>query len=77
MVGPELQDDIFDILIRFRFFKIGMSAVVDKIYQQVELNGKHRNYHRLLWRYSSKRDVQTHRITKVAYGVANSYCHLT
>ena len=31
MVGPKLQDDIFDILIRFRCFKIGMSAYVAKM----------------------------------------------
>ena len=48
MVGPKLKDDIFDHLIRFRFFKIGMSAVVAKMYRQVELNKKHRGYHRLL-----------------------------
>ena len=48
MVGPKVQDDIFDILIRFRFFKIVMSADVAKMYRQVGLNEKHRDYHRLL-----------------------------
>ena len=73
MVGPKLQDDIFDILIRFRFFKIRMSADVAKMYRQVELNEKHRDYHRLLWRFGPNEDVQTYRMTRVTYGVASSY----
>ena len=43
VVGPKLQDDNFDIRIRFRFFKIGMSADVAKMYRQVELREKHRD----------------------------------
>ena len=75
MVGPKLQDDIFDILIRFRFFKIGMSADVAKMYRQVELNEKPRDYHRLLWRFGPNEDVQTYRMTRVTYGVASSSYH--
>ena len=62
MVFPKLQVDIFDILIRFRFFKFGMSADVAKLYREVELNEKHRDYHRLLWRFSPKEDVRTYRM---------------
>ena len=75
MVGPKVQDDIFDILLRFRFFKIVMSADVAKMYRQVGLNEKHRDYHRLLWRFSPKEDVQTYRMTRVTYGVASSSYH--
>ena len=65
MVGPKLQDFSFGILIRFRFFKVDMSADVAQMYQKVELNENHHNYHRLLWRYSSKEDVQTYHMTRV------------
>ena len=65
MVGRKLQDDIFDILIRFSFSKIGMSADVDKMHRQVELNERHRDYHRLLWRFR----------TRITYGVASSSYH--
>ena len=47
MVGPKLQDDVFVILIRLRFFKIGMSADEAKMYRQVELYENRRDYHRL------------------------------
>ena len=44
MVGPKLQDDIFDILLRFRFFKVALSADVAKMYRQVELQIKDRDF---------------------------------
>ena len=75
MVGPEFQDDIFDILIRIRFFKIEMSADVAKMYRQVELNEKYRDFRRLLWRFSPNEDVQKYRMTRVTYGVPSSSYH--
>ena len=75
LVGPKLHDDILDILIRFRFFKVGMSAEVAKMYRQIELNEKHLDDHRLLWRFSPKEDIQTCRMTRVTYGVASSSYH--
>ena len=75
MVGFKLQDDIFDILIQFRFSKIVMSADVAKMYRQVKLNEKPRDYHRLLWWLSPKENVHTYRMTRVPYGVAKSSYH--
>ena len=37
LVGPKCQDGLFNILSRFRMFKIAMSADVAKMYRQVEL----------------------------------------
>ena len=37
LVGPTFQDNLFNILVRFRFFKIALSADVAKMYRQVEL----------------------------------------
>ena len=37
-VGPKLQDDFFNLLVRFRLFKIALSADVAKMYRQVELD---------------------------------------
>ena len=43
--------------------------------RQVELNEKHRDYHRPLWRFSPNEDVQTYGMTRVTYGVASSSYH--
>ena len=52
-----------------------MSADVGKMFRQVELNEKHRYYHKLLWRFSPKEDFQTYRMSRVTYGVASSSYH--
>ena len=75
MVGPKLQDDIFSILIRFRFFKVALSADVAKMYRQFGLDPRDRDFMRLLWRFSEDEPVQTFRLTRVIYGVASSSYH--
>ena len=37
MVGPTIQASLFEILIRFRFHVIGMSADVAKMYRQIKV----------------------------------------
>ena len=37
LVGPKVQEDLFNILLRFRFFQVAMSADIAKMYRQVEL----------------------------------------
>ena len=75
MVGPKLQDDWFDILFRFRFFKVAMSADVAKMYRHVELHKCDRDFHRILRRFSGKKEIETFRMTRVTYGVASSSFH--
>ena len=71
---PKLQYDLFSILIRFRFFKVALSADVAKMYRQVGLDPRDRDFMRLLWRFSEDEPVQI-RLTRVIYGVASSSYH--
>ena len=48
LLGPRLQDDVFDILIRFRLHQYSLSADVAKMYRQVTLDESDRNFHRIL-----------------------------
>ena len=75
LVGPKLQEDLFNILVRSRFFKTAMSADTSKLYRQVELNPQDLDVHRLLWRSSSMEPVQTLRMTRVTYGNAAASYH--
>ena len=75
LVGPKLQADLFHILIRFRFFKVAMSADVAKMYRQVELCPRDKDLHRLLWRFHQTESIGTYRMTRVTYGVASSSYH--
>ena len=48
MIGPTVQEDIFSILIRFRFHKIALSADIAKMYRQVSLDRTGKDFHRIL-----------------------------
>ena len=58
LVGPKLQNDLFNILVRFRFVKVASSAVVAKMYRQVELDKADRGFHRILWRFTAEGSVE-------------------
>ena len=49
LVGPKVQEDLSNILLRFRFFKVAMSADIAKMYRQVELCKEDKDYHRIFW----------------------------
>ena len=76
LLGPRLQDDVFDILIRFRL-QYALSADVAKMYRQVGLDKSDRDFHRILWRDYVTDEIRELRMTRVTYGVASSSYHST
>ena len=54
MVEPVVHNDLFTNLNRFRFELIALTADTAKLYRQVELDGRHKEFHRLLWRQSKE-----------------------
>ena len=72
MTGPRLQDDLFEILHRFRFHRIGLTADVEKMYRQIALAKPDKDYHRILWCEQKSHSIQTLRMTRVTYGVRSS-----
>ena len=75
LLGPRLQDDVFDILIRFRLHQFALSADVAKMYRQVALDESDRDFHRILWRDFVTDEIRELRMTRVTYGVASSSYH--
>ena len=60
MLGPKIQNDLFEILIRFRFDKVSLAA--DK---------EDKPYHRLLWKETPETPSlsENYRMTRNTYGV--------
>ena len=77
LTGPRLQDDLFEILLRFRFHRIGLTADVEKMYRQIALNSPDKDFHRILWRERKSESLKTYRMTRVTYGVRSSANHST
>lgn len=66
--GAKLQDDLADILIRFRTHRIGITADIKAMYCQVEMAEEDQKYQKILWRYDTKEPVKVYQLTRVAFG---------
>jgi hypothetical protein len=58
MIGPKVQDDLFDKVQRFRLRRIVMSADVAKTYRQVWVHPDDRCLQRILWRNTIDLNIQ-------------------
>ena len=72
-----VQEDLFSILIRFRFHKVALPADIAKMYRQIALESVAKDFHRILWRDSITDSIQQFRMTRVTYGIASSAFHST
>ena len=48
--APKLQQDLFNVLVRFRRNPVGIAYDIKEIYLQIEIEEKDRSHFRLLWR---------------------------
>ena len=71
--GPKLQNELFDVLLRFRRKPIALMCDISEMYLQISLKQEDQAYHRFLWR-----DLDTHRkpdiyeFNRVVFGVNSS-----
>lgn len=70
MIGPNLQSDLFSILIRFRKHKIVLIADIEKMYRQVLINPDQRSLQRILWRFKINDPIEVYELNTVTYGTA-------
>lgn len=68
--GPKVQQDLYDILVRFRKHKVAFVSDIEKMYRQVLLDHKSADYHRFIWRVNSV--IKDCRMTRVTFGIAPS-----
>ena len=68
--GPKLQNDMTDILRRFRKNRIGITCDISEMYLQIELRPEDRMYHRFLWRDCQKeQEPEIYEFNRVVFGV--------
>ena len=67
--GPKLQQELFDVLIRFRRNPIALACDVKEMYLQVEIKEKDRPMFRILWRdCDDGRDPDIFEFNRVVFG---------
>ncbi|XP_036345870.1 uncharacterized protein LOC118755131, partial [Rhagoletis pomonella] len=72
LVGPALQDSLSSILLRFRRFRVAITADIEKMFRQVLVAPEHRDYQRIIWRESPADDIGIYRLKTITYGMACS-----
>lgn len=69
-VGPILQNDLFAIVIKFRKHNVVMVADIQKMYRQVMVDPRDREYQKILWRENPSETLKCYRLNTVTYGTA-------
>lgn len=72
LTGPRLQDDLCDILMRFRLHRIAFTADIEKMYLHVWLREEDRDLQRIIWRSDPTKPLIDYQLTTVTFGVNSS-----
>ncbi|XP_076248154.1 uncharacterized protein LOC143187904 [Calliopsis andreniformis] len=72
LIGPNLQDTLYKLLLRFRSYSYVLTADIEKMFRQVKVHAEDRSYQRILWRNSQDQPVKTYELNTVTYGTASA-----
>ena len=72
MIGPNIQQDLFTILVKFRLHRYILSADITKMYRQIWIDSEQRDLQRIIWRDHQQDALQTYRLKTVTYGLTSS-----
>ena len=68
--GPKLQNDLFDVLLRFRKQPVGIACDIEEMYLRVGIIEPDRKFHRFLWRAMEiDRDPDEYEFSRLVFGV--------
>lgn len=74
ITGPKLQDDLFDIMVRFRMHEIAFTADIEKMYLHVKMDKNDQRFQKILWRENENEPLIDYCLTTVTFGVNCSPC---
>ena len=67
--GPKFQNELFDVLVRFRRNPVGLACDIKEMYLQIEIEEKDRPYFKILWRdCENDREPDEYEFTRVVFG---------
>ncbi|XP_014229554.2 uncharacterized protein LOC106654274 [Trichogramma pretiosum] len=71
-VGPKLQTEIFDIMLRWRKLRYVFSADIEKMYRQILVDERDRRFQQIYWRQAPTEEMKTYQLNTITYGLASS-----
>lgn len=70
--GPNLQEELPIILIRFRMHRYVLSADIKKMFRQIKMSAEHLKYHKIFWRFHRNEPIKEYVLLTVTYGMKSS-----
>lgn len=70
LVGPQLQEDLRNLLMRWRTKQVGFVADIQQMYRQILVTKNDADYQRILWRQNEYDDIHEYRLLRVTFGTA-------
>ncbi|XP_068987466.1 uncharacterized protein [Bombus flavifrons] len=67
--GPKLQEDLIEILLRFRSHQYVLTGDIEKMYRQILVRPEDRKYQLILWR-NSNGEVDTYQLNTMTFGLS-------
>nr|XP_037875909.1 uncharacterized protein LOC119630468 [Bombyx mori] len=67
--GPNLQQDLMSLILRWRQYQFAYTADIEKMYRQIQCSTEHQNYQKILWRSSPDQRLREYQLTTVTYGM--------
>ncbi|XP_008181389.1 uncharacterized protein LOC103308916 [Acyrthosiphon pisum] len=72
MCGPNVQEDVFSILARFRKHQYVLTSDIEKMFRQVAVAKTDWDLQRIVWRAKPSDPLRTFRLTTVTYGTTSA-----
>ena len=72
LIGPTVQDDLLSILLRFRQHRYVVTADIEKMYRQIEVEESQRSLQQILWRFDSSQPLKSYTLNTLTYGTASA-----
>ncbi|XP_055623288.1 uncharacterized protein LOC129766713 [Toxorhynchites rutilus septentrionalis] len=72
LTGPTIQDELLDLMLRFRKHLIALVADVTKMYRQILIHVDDIPLQRILWRCDPSEPIQVYELLTVTYGLSPS-----
>ncbi|CAG4928687.1 unnamed protein product [Colias eurytheme] len=66
--GPNLQQDLFSLVIKWRQFKYAFTADIEKMFRQIWINPEDQNLQMILWRDSPNKNLLEYHLATISYG---------
>lgn len=70
MIGPTIQDGIFELILRFRCHNLVLTADIEKMYRQFWRHPHDRPFQNILWRNSNNEPLKKYQLNTITYGTS-------